>query len=179
VKQLTVFGRGFLIVSLTASNVGQIAAHHWGGAFVGGLAISFVWWGNSAGPRIQTCRGRASVTPSARAVGRSSGCCWCGGSTDDRLTLSEMRRGERGRQGAPGGTDRSADCLRPLRRHVASSDTVQPAPSAPPCSTSAPTGQRYVLGRFLDVSCAYLSQRRSYQKRTAGVPVRCPHGLGQ
>jgi len=49
VKHLTVFGRGFLIVSLTASNVGQIAAHHWGGAFAGGMAISFVWWGNSRG----------------------------------------------------------------------------------------------------------------------------------
>jgi len=42
-----VFGRGFLIVTLTASNVGQIAGHHWGGAFLGGFAISFVWWGNS------------------------------------------------------------------------------------------------------------------------------------
>lgn len=41
------FARGFMIVSLTASNVGQIAGGHWVGAFVGGCAISFVWFGNS------------------------------------------------------------------------------------------------------------------------------------
>lgn len=47
--RLKIFGRGFLIVTLTASNIGQIAAHHWVGAFLGGFAISFVWWGNSRG----------------------------------------------------------------------------------------------------------------------------------
>lgn len=38
-----------MIVTLTAANVAQIAARHWGGAFLGGFAISFVWWGNSRG----------------------------------------------------------------------------------------------------------------------------------
>lgn len=46
---LTLFLRGFLIVTLTAGNVGQIARGHFGGAFLGGCAISFVWWGNSRG----------------------------------------------------------------------------------------------------------------------------------
>jgi hypothetical protein len=47
VSRLKVFGRGFLIVSLTASNVAQIAAHHYAGGFLIGMAISVVWWGNA------------------------------------------------------------------------------------------------------------------------------------
>jgi hypothetical protein len=46
-RRLSVFLRGLLIVSLTASNIGQIAGHHFLGAFVNGFAISFVWWINS------------------------------------------------------------------------------------------------------------------------------------
>lgn len=46
---LRIFLRGLLIVTLTAMNVGQIASRHYGGAFLGGCAISFVWWGNSRG----------------------------------------------------------------------------------------------------------------------------------
>ena len=42
-----IFGRGFLIVFLTAMNVGQIAGQHYLGAWCGGVAISFVWWTNS------------------------------------------------------------------------------------------------------------------------------------
>lgn len=42
-----IFLRGFLIVLLTALNVGQIAGRHYGGALVGGFLISFVWFGNS------------------------------------------------------------------------------------------------------------------------------------
>jgi hypothetical protein len=49
VKQLHLFWRGFVIVLLTSANVGQIARGHYGGAFLGGTAISFVWWGNSRG----------------------------------------------------------------------------------------------------------------------------------
>lgn len=48
-KHLAIFLRGFVIVTLTAANVGQIARGHYGGAFLGGTAISFVWWGNSRG----------------------------------------------------------------------------------------------------------------------------------
>lgn len=47
--RLAIFLRGFLIVTLTAANIGQIASRHYGGAFLGGCAISFVWWGNSRG----------------------------------------------------------------------------------------------------------------------------------
>lgn len=43
------FGRGFLIVLLTSTNVAQIAAQHYVGALVVGVAISWVWWGNSHG----------------------------------------------------------------------------------------------------------------------------------
>lgn len=48
-KHATLFARGFTIVTLTSANIGQIAAHHWAGAFLGGFAISFIWWGNSRG----------------------------------------------------------------------------------------------------------------------------------
>lgn len=43
------FGRGFALVSLTAANVGQIAAHRYGGAFVCGFLISWLWWRNARG----------------------------------------------------------------------------------------------------------------------------------
>lgn len=39
--------RGFTIVLLTSLNVVQIAGGHYGGAFVVGGAISWVWFGNS------------------------------------------------------------------------------------------------------------------------------------
>lgn len=44
---LVIFLRGFVIVTLTSINVGQIAGRHWGGAFLGGVGISFVWWINA------------------------------------------------------------------------------------------------------------------------------------
>lgn len=46
-SHLRVFGRGLLIVTLTAFNVGSIAHAHYLHAFAGGFAISFVWWKNS------------------------------------------------------------------------------------------------------------------------------------
>ncbi len=39
--------RGFSIVVLTAANVYQIAHAHYLGAFVCGMGISVVWWGNA------------------------------------------------------------------------------------------------------------------------------------
>lgn len=42
-----IFLRGFVIVTLTASNVAQVAGGHYLGAFLNGAAISFVWWTNS------------------------------------------------------------------------------------------------------------------------------------
>jgi hypothetical protein len=44
---LSIFARGFIIVAMTATNVGQIAGRHWGGAFCVGFGISFVWWMNA------------------------------------------------------------------------------------------------------------------------------------
>ena len=41
------FLRGWLIVSLTALNVSQIAHGRWIGAFCCGCAISAVWWANA------------------------------------------------------------------------------------------------------------------------------------
>lgn len=46
-ERLSIFTRGFVIVTLTATNVGQVAGRHWAGAFVVGFGISFVWWMNS------------------------------------------------------------------------------------------------------------------------------------
>jgi hypothetical protein len=47
VKRLDIFARGFIIVAFTSLNVGQIAGRHWGGAFIGGFCISFVWFLNA------------------------------------------------------------------------------------------------------------------------------------
>lgn len=46
---LRLFLRGFVIVTLTAYNVTNIAQGQYGHAFLGGFGISFVWWGNSRG----------------------------------------------------------------------------------------------------------------------------------
>ncbi len=45
--RISVFCRGFAIVACTTANVAQIAGHHFGGAFVMGGAISYLWWGNA------------------------------------------------------------------------------------------------------------------------------------
>jgi hypothetical protein len=39
--------RGWLIVTLTSLNTGQIAGHHWTGAGMVGFGISWVWWKNA------------------------------------------------------------------------------------------------------------------------------------
>jgi hypothetical protein len=41
------FGRGFLIVMLTATNAYQIVNKHYVGAFLVGTSISLVWWSNA------------------------------------------------------------------------------------------------------------------------------------
>jgi len=55
---LAIAGRGWLIVALTAMNVGAVAGRHWILAFAGGSAISFCWWSNA--------RAAASNVPWAR-----------------------------------------------------------------------------------------------------------------
>lgn len=44
---VTVYARGFLMVSLVASNTAQIAGRHYVGAFLVGSAISWLWFGNA------------------------------------------------------------------------------------------------------------------------------------
>ena len=44
---LRVFGRAYLIVSLTGANVAFIASRQWAAMWLTGVAISFVWWTNS------------------------------------------------------------------------------------------------------------------------------------
>lgn len=44
---LRIFGRGFLIVFLTSTNVYQVSHRHFSGAFVVGVLISVVWWSNA------------------------------------------------------------------------------------------------------------------------------------
>ena len=39
--------RGFTLVGLTATNVGQVAGQHWWGALGVGFLISFIWFGNA------------------------------------------------------------------------------------------------------------------------------------
>lgn len=41
------FARGFLIVTVTAANVANIAHGEYPHALVGGFLISFIWWTNS------------------------------------------------------------------------------------------------------------------------------------
>lgn len=66
---VAIFLRGFLIVTLTAANVAQIARGHYGGAFLGGTAISFVWWGNSRG----AARSKARFARECYALGAGFG----------------------------------------------------------------------------------------------------------
>ena len=44
---LRIFGRGFLLVMLTASNVWSVSHDRTMSAFIGGFLISVVWWGNA------------------------------------------------------------------------------------------------------------------------------------
>ena len=44
---LYIFWRGYLIVLLTAMNVGQISGSHYLGAFLTAFGISWVWWHNA------------------------------------------------------------------------------------------------------------------------------------
>ena len=43
----SIWRRGFIIVTLTAINVGQVAGRHWLGAGLVGFGISLVWFYNA------------------------------------------------------------------------------------------------------------------------------------
>ena len=55
---LRCFGRAFLIVMLTASNVQLIAAAAWVPMFVTGTLLSFCWWGNTRVAAVGSSRDR-------------------------------------------------------------------------------------------------------------------------
>jgi hypothetical protein len=42
-----IFGRGFMVVALVASNTAQVAGGHMAGAGVVGFAISYLWFSNA------------------------------------------------------------------------------------------------------------------------------------
>ena len=65
---INLFGRGFVIVILTATNVYQIAHGHYPGAFVCGMAISCVWWTNAK------TSGRSDVPFAGFWYGLGAGC---------------------------------------------------------------------------------------------------------
>lgn len=71
-----IFGRGVLIVFLTAMNIGQIAGGHYGGAFCGGFAISFVWFMNSRTAAHATATYAREAYALGAAVGTITG-MWC------------------------------------------------------------------------------------------------------
>lgn len=68
-----IFCRGFLIVFLTAFNVASISQRHFGQAFIGGFAISYVWWGNSRGAAHSDLRWARLLYATGAAVGTISG----------------------------------------------------------------------------------------------------------
>ncbi len=70
---LTIGARGWLIVSLTAMNVGAVAGHHWALAFAGGFAISWVWWENSRGAARSTEQWARESYAAGAALGTVTG----------------------------------------------------------------------------------------------------------
>ena len=71
------FGRGFLIVTLTAFNVTSISQHHYWWALAGGFGISFVWFGNSRQAAHTDLRGAREVYAAGAAFGTVFG-MWLG-----------------------------------------------------------------------------------------------------
>jgi hypothetical protein len=69
--------RGFILVSLVAANTRQIAAGHYGGAFLVGGLISAVWWSNSSHKR-EDATGAGAVYALGAACGTVAG-MWLGG----------------------------------------------------------------------------------------------------
>lgn len=67
--------RGFLIVTLTACNVGMISRHHWGGMFVTGGLISVVWWRN-VGIAVEKDNRKAQAAYAAGAACGTVFGCW-------------------------------------------------------------------------------------------------------
>lgn len=69
----SLFGRAFLQVSLVALNVAQIAKGHYGGAFVVGGCISWLWFRNARSAAHTDAPGAAYVYALGAAVGTVTG----------------------------------------------------------------------------------------------------------
>lgn len=67
------FARGWLIVTLTAYNVSNIAHGQYWHAFLGGFGISFVWWMNSRSAAHTDVRGGRELYALGAAVGTICG----------------------------------------------------------------------------------------------------------
>lgn len=70
---LRIFWRGFLIVTLTASNVWSVSHDHVSSAFIGGFLISFVWWGNAHKSAHTTAKHAALFYGAGAACGTVTG----------------------------------------------------------------------------------------------------------
>lgn len=70
---LRLFFRGWLIVTLTAANVVQISARHYGPAIVVGFLISLVWWHNSRNAARSDLPWSGVVYALGAALGTASG----------------------------------------------------------------------------------------------------------
>lgn len=67
------FGRGFAIVTVTAANVAQIAGRHYGGAFVCGFLISWLWFINARTAAHDNMAGAREVYAAGAACGTVAG----------------------------------------------------------------------------------------------------------
>lgn len=67
------FGRAFLQVALVSANVVQIARGQYGGAFVVGSAISWLWFKNARGAARIDVAGAAEVYALGAACGTVAG----------------------------------------------------------------------------------------------------------
>jgi len=70
---LSIFGRAWLIVFLTAANVGFISRGEYVAAFVTGGMLSYVWWTNSRTAAHSTLRFGRIVYAFGAACGTVSG----------------------------------------------------------------------------------------------------------
>jgi hypothetical protein len=77
---LRLASRGFCIVTLTAMNVRQIAAGHYGPAMVIGFLISVVWWFNARNAAHSAEPGAWFAYAAGAALGTGAG-MWLGGRT--------------------------------------------------------------------------------------------------
>jgi hypothetical protein len=67
------FLRGWAIVTATAANVAQIASHHYGGAFVCGFLISWLWYRNARGAALDVAPYLRECYATGAALGTVTG----------------------------------------------------------------------------------------------------------